>query len=58
MLMVLLFVGGLMNLLWIAGVALLVLVEKTLPWSSRMSCLTGAALAAWGAITLVSALWS
>ena len=31
MLMVLLFVGGLMNLLWIAALALLVLIEKTFP---------------------------
>jgi len=31
MLMVLLFVGGLMNLFWIAALALLVLIEKTLP---------------------------
>ena len=36
MLMALLFVGGLMNLLWIAALALLVLVEKTLPWGGRM----------------------
>ena len=36
MLMVLLFVGGIMNLAWIAGIALLVLIEKTLPWGGRM----------------------
>jgi predicted metal-binding membrane protein len=36
--MALLFVGGVMNLLWIAGLALLVLLEKTLPrarWLTR-----------------------
>ena len=54
--MVLLFVGRLMNLLWIAGLALLVLAEKTLPWGGRMSRLAGAALIAWGAITLVGAI--
>ena len=32
MLMALLFVGGIMNLAWIGGIALLVLVEKVLPW--------------------------
>jgi predicted metal-binding membrane protein len=55
MLMVLLFVGGLMNLLWIAVLALLVLIEKTFPWGGRMSHVTGAALVAWGALTLVNA---
>ena len=57
-LMVLLFVGGLMNLLWIAGLAFLVLIEKTLPWGGRMSRVTGAALVAWGAVTLVGAYYS
>jgi predicted metal-binding membrane protein len=58
MLMVLLFVGGLMNLLWIAALALLVLCEKTLPWGGRMSRLTGGALAVWGIVTLARALYS
>ena len=55
MLMVLLFVGGLMNLLWIAALALLVLIEKTFPWGGRMSRVTGAALVGWGTVTLVTA---
>jgi predicted metal-binding membrane protein len=54
-LMTLLFVGGLMNLLWIAALALLVLIEKTLPWGGRMSRVIGAALVAWGAVMLVRA---
>ena len=29
--MLMLFVGGLMNLLWIGGLAVVVLVEKTMP---------------------------
>ena len=36
--MALLFVGGIMNIVWIAGIALLVLVEKVLPgggWTGR-----------------------
>jgi predicted metal-binding membrane protein len=57
MLMALLFVGGLMNLLWIAALALLVLIEKTLPWGGRMSRVAGAALVVWGVAVLVSAYW-
>jgi predicted metal-binding membrane protein len=56
MLMALLFVGGLMNLAWVAALALLVLVEKTLPWGGRMSRIAGIALVAWGAGALASAL--
>ena len=37
MLMGLLFVGGLMNMLWIAGLALLVLIEKLFPLGPRVS---------------------
>ena len=55
MLMVLLFVGGLMNLLWVGVLALLVLIEKTLPWGGRTSRATGAALVVWGVVMLVSA---
>src|ERR1700748_1111504 len=54
MLMVLLFVGGLMNLLWIAALALLVLIEKPLPWGSHMSRVAGAALVVWGAVKLLA----
>lgn len=52
MLMSLLFVGGIMSLAWIAGLALLVLVEKLAPfggWSSRG---VGLVLVAWGLATL------
>ncbi len=51
-LMALLFVGGIMNLAWIAGISLIVLIEKTLPWGGRMSHVTGAALVIWGGLTL------
>lgn len=53
MLMSLLFVGGVMNLTWIAAVAALVLVEKMLaagPWVGRLA---GVALIVWSAVTLV-----
>jgi predicted metal-binding membrane protein len=53
MLMGLLFVGGLMNLIWIAGLALLVLIEKLFPLGPRVSQLTGVALIGWGAFVLV-----
>jgi predicted metal-binding membrane protein len=43
-LMALLFVGGIMNLYWIAGLALYVIAEKTLPHSALIPRLTGAAL--------------
>lgn len=55
MLMALLFVGGVMNFVWIAGIALLVLIEKTVPWGRRVSHVTGAVLVAWGAIALATA---
>jgi predicted metal-binding membrane protein len=51
-LMALLFVGGVMNVLWIAVLAILVLAEKLAPaglWVARAS---GAALIAWGVATL------
>jgi predicted metal-binding membrane protein len=55
MLMALLFVGGIMNLAWIAAIALLVLVEKTLPWGGWMGRLIGVVLVLWGAGTLAMA---
>lgn len=47
-LMALLFVGGVMNLYWIAGLALIVLAEKLLPQGYWFSRTTGAALIAAG----------
>src|SRR5436305_3466803 len=55
MLMALLFVGGIMNLAWIAAIALLVLIEKTLPGGSWMGRVVGAVLVAWGAVALAMA---
>jgi predicted metal-binding membrane protein len=53
-LMGLLFFGGIMNLFWIAGLALFVLLEKTLAWGARMSRVIGAALVVWGAVTMTN----
>ena len=53
MLMLLLLVGGVMNAVWIALLALLALVEKLLPGGSVVSRLAGGALIAWGVATLL-----
>ena len=53
--MALLFVGGVMNLVWIGGIALLVLLEKTLPWRRIVTSATGVALVVWGATVFIHA---
>ena len=54
-LMCLLFVGGVMNLLWIAALALFVLVEKL--WYHRwIPAVSGTMLVAWGVLVLVEEL--
>ena len=50
--MLLLFVGGVMNLLWVALIAAFVLAEKTLPHGEWLSYAAGAALISWGSWTL------
>jgi predicted metal-binding membrane protein len=55
LLMALLFVGGAMNLAWIAGIAAFVLVEKFVPAGHWVSRGAGALLIAWGLATLLSA---
>jgi len=52
MLMLLLFVGGVMNLAWIAGLALLVLAEKLAPAGAWIRRGAGLVLLAWGLATL------
>jgi predicted metal-binding membrane protein len=51
-LMGLLFVGGVMNLLWIAGIAVFVLLEKTIPFGVAGGRLAGAAMILVGALSL------
>jgi predicted metal-binding membrane protein len=51
-LMALLFVGGIMNLLWIALLAAFVLVEKVVPRGAVVGRTTGVALVVWGLVTL------
>lgn len=54
MLMALLLVGGVMNLVWIALLALLVLVEKLAPRGIMVSRAAGVVLLAWGLATLAA----
>lgn len=54
-LMALLFAGGVMNVLWIAGLAILVLVEKVVPTGRLVPRLAGAALTATGLFLLYRA---
>ena len=54
-LMTLLFVLGVMNLVWIAGLAAFVLAEKVVPIGQRLSRTTGLLLVAWGAWTMLNA---
>jgi predicted metal-binding membrane protein len=48
LLMALLFVGGVMNLLWVAGLAALVAGEKLLPNGRLVQQVSGAAIILWG----------
>jgi predicted metal-binding membrane protein len=52
LLMALLFVAGVMNLLWIATIAGFVLVEKVMPGGRTVGRVAGAALVAWGLLTV------
>jgi predicted metal-binding membrane protein len=54
-LMALLLYGGVMNLYWIVGLALFVLLEKTIPAGHWLGRLTGLALIAWGSALLFAA---
>ncbi len=53
MLMLLLFVGGVMNLAWIAALAAFVLMEKLAPAGRWISRAAGALLVMWGTATLL-----
>ncbi len=54
-LMALLFFGGVMNLYWIAGLAVFVLLEKTLPFGHRFGRVAGIALVAAGVLLALQA---
>jgi len=48
--MALLFVGGVMNLYWIVALAVLVLLEKTIPVGHWLGSVTGIGLMVWGGL--------
>jgi predicted metal-binding membrane protein len=52
-LMALLFYGGVMSLFWIIGLAVFVLLEKTIPAGHWLAGITGALLIAWGGVLLL-----
>ncbi len=54
-LMGLLFVGGVMNLLWVAAIAVFVLLEKVLPFGARAGRVTGGLLVLAGLLVLSQA---
>ena len=51
-LMGLLFFGGVMNLYWIAGIAVFVLLEKCIPIGRWVGYVVGIALIVWGIVVL------
>jgi predicted metal-binding membrane protein len=53
MLMVILFVAGVMNMVWVAAITLLVMLEKLSPTSWRADRMAGVVLIAWGAWMLL-----
>jgi predicted metal-binding membrane protein len=55
-LMLLLFLGGVMNLVWIGAITLFVLLEKVLPLGDRGGKLTGLVMVLIGAIMLAAPL--
>ena len=57
-LMALLFVGGVMNLAWIAALAVFVLLEKVVLRSRWISCASGGGLVAWSLYVLGAGLVS
>jgi predicted metal-binding membrane protein len=52
-LMALLFAAGVMNLLWVAAIAIFVLAEKLLPRGLLLGRASGALLVAWGVFLIV-----
>lgn len=57
LLMALLFVAGVMNLFWVAAIAIFVLAEKVMPAGELLSRVAGGLLAGWGLWLLASTLF-
>jgi predicted metal-binding membrane protein len=56
-LMALLFVGGVMNIAWIGGIALLILMEKILPFGQWVSRLSGVVIGLVGVWLILGEVW-
>jgi len=56
LLMIVLFVVGVMNLLWVAIITAFVLAEKVIPGGQRLAAVAGVALVGWGAWILARAI--
>jgi predicted metal-binding membrane protein len=54
--MSLLFFGGIMNLYWIIGLAIFILIEKTMPMGQWFGRIIGIGLCAWGGLLIATAL--
>lgn len=54
LLMGLLFVGGVMNLTWVVGLAFFVLIEKTAPHGHRIAQASGLVALVWGVVLMMS----
>ena len=52
--MVLMFVAGVMNIFWMAVLAVFILAEKLIPWGRRFSQLSGFLMIAWGLLSILS----
>lgn len=56
-LMLILFVGGVMNLVWVAALAAFVLLQKLLPGGQLLSRIPGALLILWGVVLVARPLF-
>ena len=52
-LMATLFVAGVLNYYWIAGLALLIAAQKSLPWGSALASAAGLGFIIWGGLKLL-----
>lgn len=57
LLMALLFVAGVMNMLWVAVITALVLLEKVLPQGMRLGAVIGVVFVVWG-VGMIGGCWS
>lgn len=55
-LMALLFVGGVMNIIWVAGLTIFILLEKVIPLGRVISRTAGAGLLVWGIWLIIATL--